>query len=87
MDMFARARQIDTSGFATTLGTQLEVAETDRVLLRMPYAEHLGLDRVHGGAIAALVDVAATAAFWAHPDLTSESKGATFDFTIHILRL
>ncbi len=84
---FARATAIASDGFARTLGTRATSVETDRVVVEMPYAEHLGVERIHGGAISALVDVAATAAFWAHPQLTVTARGATVDFTIHFLRL
>ena len=53
----------------------------------MPYKEALGIGRVHGGAISALIDIAATAAFWSHPDATQESRGATVGFTVNFLAL
>lgn len=87
MSQPSRAGQIATGGFAEVLGTELLAEEVDRVVVRMPYTKQLGVDRIHGGAISALVDVAATAAFWAHPELTSNARGATVDFTIHFLRL
>lgn len=82
-----RAAGIATGGFASVLGTTVGVLEPDRVLVNLPYAEHLGVERIHGGAISALVDVAATAAFWSQPDLSPQARGATVDFTIHFLRL
>lgn len=47
----------------------------------------LGIGRVHGGAISALVDIAATAAFWSSRRVTPESRGATVGFTINFLSL
>ena len=65
-----RAGSIAIDGFAEVLGTRLLAEEPDRVSVLMPYGEHLGIERIHGGAISALVDVAATAAFWSDPSLT-----------------
>lgn len=87
MSLPTRAAGIATGGFAAVLGTELTLEEQDRVIIKMPYAEALGVERIHGGAISALVDVAATAAFWADDSLTVNSRGATVDFTIHFLRL
>jgi uncharacterized protein (TIGR00369 family) len=82
-----RAGAIAIGGFAELLGTELVLEERDRVIIRMPYSEQLGVERIHGGAISALVDIAATAAFWADPELTPEARGATVDCTIHFMRL
>lgn len=82
-----RAMRIVRDGFAGLLGIEFVESETDRVVVRMPYREVLGIGRVHGGAISALVDIAATAAFWSHPDLTEGSRGATVGFSINFLRL
>ena len=78
---------IAAGGFAELLGTELVTQEPDRVVVRMPYQPVFGADRVHGGAISALVDIAATAAFWSHPDITDEARGATVGFTINFLNL
>ena len=55
--------------------------------LRLPYVEALTTigDMVHGGAIASLVDVAATAACWAHPGLDATSRGTTIGLTLNFL--
>lgn len=82
-----RATAIAQESFAQLLGTRLISEEKDRVVVEMPYGEHLGVGRIHGGAISALVDIAATAAFWSDPELTLAARGATVDFTIHFLRL
>ena len=83
-----RARSIVTEEhFAQHLGLQLVSAEPDKVVVSLPYGEHLGVGRVHGGAISALVDVAATACFWSDPNLTENSRGATVGFTINYLAL
>ncbi|MCZ6870977.1 MAG: PaaI family thioesterase [Gammaproteobacteria bacterium] len=73
--------------FAALLGIQLVEREPNRVVARMPYKESLGVGRINGGAISALVDIVATAAFWSHPDLPPTARGATVGFTINYLRL
>jgi uncharacterized protein (TIGR00369 family) len=72
------------SPYATLLGARLERVEEDRVQVRLPYRRDLTTlgDTVHGGAIAALVDLTATAAFWASPGVSSGSRGATIGFSI-----
>ena len=57
------------------------------MVVKLPYAPKLGVGRIHGGAISALVDIAATAAFWSSPDVTPASRGATVGFTINFLNL
>ncbi len=78
---------VSREGFAELLGIQLIEREPDRVVARMPYKESLGVGRINGGAISALVDIVATAAFWSHPDLSPTARGATVGFTINFLRL
>jgi len=86
--MLERVRAIAVDQpFARHLGVELVEAATDRVVLRLPYAPHLGIDRVNGGAISALVDLASAAAFWAHPDIAREARGATVGFSINYLEL
>jgi uncharacterized protein (TIGR00369 family) len=83
-----RARSIASGeGFAQLLGIKFVSAAPNRVELLMPYKGALGIGRVHGGAISALIDIAATAAFWSHPDVTQESRGATVGFTVNFLAL
>lgn len=82
-----RAASIATENFAKLMGVEMVAQETDRVVVRMPYNETLGVGRVHGGAISALVDIAATAAFWSHDGLGEQSRGATVGFTINYLSL
>ena len=86
-DPFSRARLIATTGFAQVLGAEIHELAADKVCVKMPYRQQLGVGRIHGGAISALVDVAATAAFWADSELAEQALGATVDFTIHFLRL
>ena len=82
-----RVREIAQEGFARTLGIELVDCAPDRVVMRMPYRPHLGIGRIHGGAISAFIDTAATAAFWSLPDPPPNARGATVGFTIHFLRL
>ncbi len=80
-------RIVEQEGFARLLDLRLVEADEGRVVVRMPYREALGVGRIHGGAISALVDSAATAAFWAYPDLGESARGATVGFSINFLRL
>ena len=79
--------RIASESFAALLGVELVEREHDRVVMKLPYQPKLGVGRIHGGAISALVDIAATAAFWSCPDVTPTSQGATVGFTINFLRL
>ena len=82
-----RVARISSENFAAHLGVELLEYEPDRVVVKMPYQHHLGVGRIHGGAISALVDVAATASFWSQPGLHPDSRGATVGFTINYLKL
>lgn len=86
--MLERVRAIAVDqAFARHLGIELVRAETDLAILRLPYRDFLGDDRVNGGAISALVDLAATCAFWAHPRIGADARGATIGFSINFLEL
>lgn len=64
----------------------VELAE-DRAVFRLPFRPHnvtIG-DLVHGGAIAALADATATAAFWSTPGLPENPRGSTVGFSISYL--
>lgn len=82
-----RVKAIAEESFAALLGIELVHSEPDRVVVRMPYRPALGIGRIHGGAISALVDTAATAAFWSLPALSPQARGATVGFTINFLQL
>jgi uncharacterized protein (TIGR00369 family) len=75
------------SPYARALGIVTESIESDRVRLRLPYREAVTTiaDMIHGGAIASLVDVAATAACWANPTVEPTSRGTTIGLTINYL--
>lgn len=73
--------------FARVLGVVVDRIDVDRVRLTLPYRDDVTTigDLVHGGAIAGLVDVAATAACWASPDLDPNARGTTIGFAINYL--
>ena len=80
-------KAIVASPYGRLLGLVLVWAEPDRVVVRLPYrldVTTLG-DTVHGGAIAGLVDTAATAAFWAKPGLAAGARGTTIGFSLAFL--
>ena len=83
----SNVERIATENFAALLGARLVESQRDRVVVKLPYGPKLGVGRIHGGAISALVDIAATAAFWSSPDVTPASRGATVGFTINFLNL
>jgi len=75
------------SPYGKLLGLELVSAEPDRVRVKLPYrldVTTLG-DTVHGGAIAGLVDAAATAAFWAHPEASPRARGTTIGFSLNFV--
>ena len=80
-------RRIATESFAAMLGVRLVACGEDRVVVELPYSSKLGVGRIHGGAISALIDIAATAAFWACPRLGGAARGATVGFTVQFLNL
>ena len=73
--------------YSRHLGIELVSHEVDQAVLRLPYREFLGVERVNGGAISSLVDLAATCAFWSHPTVGPQSRGATVGFSINFLHL
>jgi|SRR5262245_7078542 len=90
LDPAARAlveRAIVASPYGRLLGLVLEACEEDRVAIRLPYRDEVTTlgDTVHGGAIAGLVDAAATAAFWATPKLAPGARGTTIGFALSFL--
>jgi len=78
---------IITSPLAALLGVEPVDVSPDRVRVRLPFRPEVTTvgDLVHGGAIAALIDVAATAAFWAGADLAQSPRGTTIGFTVNFL--
>lgn len=78
---------IVASAYGRHLGIVRSELGPDRVRLRMPFDPRLTTvgDMVHGGAIASLVDVAATAAAWATPAASLEARGTTVGFSLSYL--
>jgi uncharacterized protein (TIGR00369 family) len=77
------------SPYGALLGVHLEAVEPDRVRVRLPFRPEVTtvVDVVHGGAIASLVDVAATAAVWSGVDPSTTSRGTTIGFSVSFLAL
>ena len=80
-------RLIVGSPYGRLLGLRAEAVEPDRVRLRLPFREEVTTigEMVHGGAIASLVDVAATAAAWASPRAALGARGSTVGFSLSFL--
>ena len=80
-------KAIVDSPYGRLLQLELVDADEDRVRLRMPHRSEVTTfgDTVHGGAIAGLVDAAATACFWASSKLPPGSRGTTIGFSINFL--
>ncbi len=80
-------KAIVESQYGRLLQLELVDAEEDRVRLRMPYRSEVTTfgDTLHGGAIAGLVDAAATACFWASSSLAPGARGTTIGFSINFL--
>lgn len=80
-------RGIVRSPYGRLLGLELLDAAEDCVRVRLPYREDVTTlgDVVHGGAIAGLVDAAATASFWASPGVRPGARGTTIGFTLSFL--
>lgn len=86
-ESLANTQRIATENFAAELGIELVESRPDQVTVKLPYQTKLGIGRIHGGAISALIDVAATAAFWATPLANPKSLGATVGLTVNFLKL
>jgi uncharacterized protein (TIGR00369 family) len=80
-------RAIVQSPYGRLLGIVCEKVEPDCVAVRLPYRAEVTTigDTVHGGAIAALCDVAATGACWASASLAPGSRGTTISLGLHYL--
>jgi len=90
LDANARAiveKVIVGSPYGRLLGFVLEACEEDRVAVRLPYRTDVTTvgDTVHGGAIAGLIDTAATGAFWAKSGLSAGARGTTIGFSLSFL--
>ena len=75
------------SKYGTRLGAATEQVEPNRVVVRLPYREDnvtVG-DIVHGGAIASLIDIAATGAAWSGVDDPARYRGTTIGLHVSYL--
>jgi uncharacterized protein (TIGR00369 family) len=70
---------IGSSPFPALVGLKLEDIEEDRVVMTLPFREELITmgTVVHGGAIATLIDSAASCAGWATPTPPQNMRGTT----------
>lgn len=69
------------------LAVELVDVADDVVRVKLPFRPDVTTlgSLVHGGAIAALVDVAATAAVWTKADLARGPRGTTIGFSLNFL--
>jgi uncharacterized protein (TIGR00369 family) len=83
--VLAKIHHIIGGNLGACLRMALEDASDDRCIVRMP-ADGMALnahERVHGGAIAALIDTAATGAAWACPNFGPNARGTTVSISIN----
>lgn len=75
------------SPFAKRLGIRVEAVGEGVVRAHLPWDPGLVTvgDQVHGGALASLVDIAATAAAWCTESLPRSPRGTTIGFQIQFL--
>jgi uncharacterized protein (TIGR00369 family) len=80
-------RSLIRSPLEVLLGMQVEAIGADHVRVRLPFRADVttGANIVHGGAISALVDTAATAAAWSAADLSSNPRGTTIALAVNFL--
>jgi uncharacterized protein (TIGR00369 family) len=78
---------IVSSPLSGLLGLEVDAIEADRVRVRLPFRDEVTTagDIVHGGAIAALIDTAATGAAWSAADLGANPRGTTIALSVNFL--
>ena len=76
------------SPFGRLLGIEIKAVEPDTAELTLSFRDELTTagDVVHGGAISSLLDVAATAAAWAHEFASPPQRWGTASLTVDFLR-
>jgi uncharacterized protein (TIGR00369 family) len=86
-ELRAVAERIVRSPFGELVDMRVESVEPDRVRVRLPFRPEVVTvgELVHGGAIAALVDVAATAACWSGAEAGPAARGTTVGFSLSFL--
>jgi uncharacterized protein (TIGR00369 family) len=88
LDFSSLADTTARSPLGRHLDWHAQEVDNDYARFLMPFAEHnvtVG-NMVHGGAISALADAAATAACWATPDAGPDSRGATITLNVNFLK-
>ena len=75
-------------GFGALIGVRLMHVEDGLCRVKLPYKPELsrGDELIHGGAIAALIDKAGTAAAWSYLDIPDTARGATISLTVNYLK-
>ena len=75
------------SPFPGVVGLKLDEIREDHVVMSMPFKDELVTigTVVHGGAIATLIDTAATAAAWATPTPPENLRGTTVALNVSYL--
>ena len=78
---------IGVSPFPSLVGLSLDEIEEDRVVMSLPFREELVTmgSVVHGGAIATLIDSAASCAAWATPTPPENMRGSTAALNVNYL--
>ena len=82
----SRIRQwFDVSPFSQALGLRIARLEAELCEMTMPFRPDLATlgDTVHGGAIATLLDTAATVASWSNAEVPEGARGATVAMTVN----
>ncbi len=76
-----------TSPFVGHLGIQLTTLQPGIAALTLPFTEALVTvgTIVHGGAIASLIDTAASVAAWSDAEVPANGRGATVSLTVTYL--
>ena len=79
---------IGSSPFPALVGLKLEEIEEDRVVMSLPFREELITigTVVHGGAIATLIDSAASCAGWATSAPPENMRGTTVALNVSYLK-
>lgn len=80
--------RITLSPLGRLLAVEVVSAERDLVELRLPFRIEVTTagEVVHGGAIASLLDMTATAAAWSGADLAATPRGTTIGFSVNFIR-
>src|ERR671931_256755 len=75
------------SPFVQQLGMRVDKLEPDLAVVTLPFdTSHTTIaDVVHGGALAALIDTAATAAAWAGAETDGTLRGTTVGLTVNFV--